>query len=327
MSPTRSPIPGIDLVTLRANGLQVRAATAGQGPFILLAHGWPEGWYSWRHQILALARAGYRVVAPDMRGYGGTDAPADIERYTLLDLAADMIALVGALDEREAVIVGHDWGAPVAWHAALFRPDLFRAVVGMSVPWAPPGKVDLIASLEKAQIHDFYMQYFQPPGVAEAELERDIRRSLRMTYFTASGDQREKGKGFTRLIDGTFLGNCVDPPVLPDWLTESDLDHMTAEFTRTGFRGGLNWYRNLTRNWRLTQAWRHRPIPQPALFIAGSRDGVLRFPASKAQIEAYPQTLPGCRGVHVLDGAGHWVQQERADAVSDLLIGFLRGLD
>jgi pimeloyl-ACP methyl ester carboxylesterase len=326
MTHIASPIPGIDLTKVRSNGLTFTVATAGQGPLVLLCHGWPEGWYSWRHQIVALARAGYQVAAPDMRGYGGTDAPGEIEQYTLLDLAADMIGLVEALGAAQAVIVGHDWGAPVAYHAALFRPDLFRAVVGMSVPWTPPGKVDLIASLEQADIHDFYMQYFQTPGVAEAELGADIRRSLRMVYFTASGDQREKGKGFTRLIHGTFLGNCVDPPTLPSWLSEADLDHMAGVFTRSGFRGGLNWYRNLTRNWRLTQGWKHQPIRIPALFVAGSRDGVLRFPASMAQIEAYPKTLPLCRGVHLLDGAGHWVQQEQPDAVSDLLVGFLRSL-
>jgi pimeloyl-ACP methyl ester carboxylesterase len=317
---------GIDMILIEANGITIRAATAGKGPLVLLCHGWPEGWYCWRHQIRRLAAAGYRVVAPDMRGYGGTSRPDEIERYTLIDLAGDMIGLAGALGETQAVIVGHDWGAPVAYHAALFRPDLFRAVVGMSVPWTPPGKVDLLTSLEAAGIHDFYMQYFQTPGVAEAELEHDIRRSLRMICFTASGDQREKGKGFTRLIAGNFLGNCVDPPVLPAWLTDDDLDHATSEFTRSGFRGGLNWYRNLARNWRLTQPWRGQPIRQPALFIAGSRDGVLRFPASQAQIEAYPRTLPGLRNLHILDGAGHWVQQERPDAVSDLLIAFLNGL-
>jgi pimeloyl-ACP methyl ester carboxylesterase len=261
-----------------------------------------------------------------MRGYGGTDAPQEIERYTLFDLVGDMVGLVAALGEKEAVIVGHDWGAPVAWHAALWRPDLFRAVVGMSVPWTPPGKVDLLTSLESLGIRDFYMQYFQTPGPAEAELERDIAASLRRIYFTASGDCREKGKGFARLVDGTLLGNTVEPAELPAWLPQAHLDHMVAAFQRSGFRGGLNWYRNLSRNWRLGQPWRGQPIRQPALFIAGSRDGVLRFPAAQAQLEAYARTLPACRGVHILEGAGHWVQQERAEEVSALVVGFLNAL-
>ena len=318
---------GITLRTITANGLTHHFAEAGQGPLVLFCHGWPEGWSSWRHQIAAIAAAGYRAVAPDMRGYGGTDAPQEIERYTLFDLAGDMAGLVRALGETQAVIIGHDWGAPVAWHAALWRPDMFRAVIGMSVPWAPLGKTDFLTALEQAGIHDFYMQYFQVPGVAEAELEKDIRASLSRIYFTASGDCREKGRGFARLSDGTFLGNTAVPEALPDWLPESHFNEMVAAFTKSGFRGGFNWYRNLRRNWRLGQPWRGQPITQPALFIAGSRDGVLRFPASQSQIEAFPRTLPGCRGVHIIDGAGHWIQQERPDAVNHLIVDFLQKLN
>jgi pimeloyl-ACP methyl ester carboxylesterase len=321
-----SPVPGVTLSHLQANGLTMRVASAGEGPLVLLCHGWPESWYVWRHQIPALAAAGFKVVAPDMRGYGGTGAPDPVEAYCVLDLVADMASLVGALGERQAVIVGHDWGAPVAWHCALLRPDLFRAVAGFSVPWTPPGKIDLLTALDAQGINDFYMQYFQRPGVAEAELEADIGRALRMIYFTASGDPRARGRGFTRLVDGTFLGNCGEPPGPLAWFGEADLAYLTACFSQTGFRGGLNWYRNLTRNWRLTQAWRHQPIRQPALFIAGARDGVLRFPASQEQIAAYPRTLPGCRGVHIIEGAGHWVQQEAPEAVSRLLVDFLQGL-
>lgn len=311
---------------INANGIAMRVAEAGQGPLVLFCHGWPEGWSSWRAQIVHLAALGYRCVAADMRGYGGTEAPAEIERYALPDLVADQVALLRAVGGESAVVVGHDWGAPVAYHCALMRPDLFRAVVGMSVPWTPPGRNDLLTSLREAGIHDFYVDYFQSPGVAEAELERDVRTSLRRLYFTSSGDCRVKGAGFTRLADGTLLGATVDPDVLPDWLAADHLDEMVEAFTRSGFRGGLNWYRNLQRNVRLTQPWRSEPIRQPSLFIAGGRDGVLRFPASRAQIEAYPRTLPGCRGVHVLDGAGHWIQQERPAEVNALLASFLAGL-
>jgi pimeloyl-ACP methyl ester carboxylesterase len=320
--------PSIALKTVRANGIAIRYAEAGEGPLVLLCHGWPEGWASWRHQILALAGAGYRAVAPDMRGYGGTDAPAEIERYSILDLVADQVELVKALGETSAVVVGHDWGAPVAWHCALLRPDLFRAVVGMSVPWTPPSHTDFLTALEKLGIRDFYIQYFQAPGVADAELDRDPLESLRRVYFDGAGDRQDRSKTMIRLKSGGgILNNTIDPKQLPDWLPESHLAYMAEQYRRSGFRGGLNWYRNLRRNVAMTAPWRGQPIRQPSLFIAGSRDGVMHFPATKAQVEAFPTTLPGCRGVHVLDGAGHWIQQERAEAVSALLVGFLAGLE
>ncbi len=197
----------------------------------------------------------------------------------------------------------------------------------MSVPYAPPGYVDILSALEKLGIDNFYLQYFQKPGVAEAELQQDIRGALRKLYFTAGGEMAEKDKGFGRLTGGTLLANTVDPETLPAWLSDADLDYCTAEFARAGFRGGLNWYRNLRRNWELSGPWRGQPIRQPSQFIAGSRDGVLRFPAAKSQLEAYPKTLPGLRGSHILEGAGHWVQQERAAEVNRLLIDFLKGLE
>lgn len=316
----------IPIKTIKANGIAIAHADLGQGPLVLFCHGWPEGFASWRHQLLAVAAAGYRAVAPDMRGYGETDAPAEIERYSILDLVADQVELVKGLGAEKAVIVGHDWGAPVAWHCALLRPDMFSAVVGMSVPWTPAAHIGLIAALEKLGIRDFYMQHFQPPGLAEAELEVDVEASLRRVYFTGSGNNRDRAKGFTRIGPDGFLANTVDPPDLPDWLPADHLAFMAERFRLSGFRGGLNWYRNLERNARLMAPWRGLPIRQPSLFIAGEKDGVLRFPASKAQIEAYSTTLPACRGVHILEGAGHWIQQERPDQVNALLLGFLQDI-
>ena len=314
------------LQTLQINGIRMRVAEQGSGPLVLFCHGWPESWYSWRHQLAALAAAGYRAVAPDMRGYGSTDAPPAIEKYTMLHLVGDMVELVKALGEQQAVIVGHDWGAPVAWTSALLRPDLFRAVVGMSVPFTPPGKIDLLSALEAQGVTTFYMQYFQTPGVAEAELERDVAASLRRIYFSGSGDGPERAT-FGVLAPGAgVLSNTVDPATLPAWLPPEDIAFYAGEFRRAGFRGGLNWYRNLRRSWELLMPWRGCVIRQPSLFIAGARDNVLKFPASQAQIDAYPRTLPGLRGGHILDGAGHWIQRERAEAVNALLLGFLKGL-
>ncbi len=314
------------LHTLQVNGITMRVAEQGSGPLVIFCHGWPESWYSWKHQMAALAAAGWRAVAPDMRGYGGTDAPAEVDQYTLLHLVGDMVDLVQALGEREAVVVGHDWGAPVAWHCALLRPDLFRAVVGMSVPYTPPARIDLLTSLSRQGIDDFYMQYFQAPGVAEAEFERDVDATVRRIQFSSSGDAPERAS-FGRVdFDRGFLAGTVDPETLPSWLTEADLAHYAGEFRRAGFRGGLNWYRNLRRNRELLMPWRGCPVRQPSMFIAGSRDGVMKFPASKKQIEAFATTLPGMRGCHIVDGAGHWIQRERAAQVNALLLGFLRGL-
>ena len=311
--------------TLQVNGLRMQVTTAGNGPLVLLCHGFPELSHSWRHQVAALAAAGCSVAAPDMRGYGGTEAPAEIEQYTLLHLVGDMVDLVRVLGQTQAVVVGHDWGAAVAWHCALLRPDLFRAVAGLSVPYAPPGKVDLITALEKAGIHDFYMQYFQAPGVAEAELDADPAASIRRIHWSGSGDAPSRNT-FGRLGSGTLLANTSEPPQLPGWLSAADLEVYAAAFRASGFRGGLAWYRNLRRNTALLSPWRGQPIRQPSLFIAGTRDDVLKLPASQAQIDAYPRTLPGLRGCHLIDGAGHWIQRERADAVNALLIEFLRGL-
>jgi pimeloyl-ACP methyl ester carboxylesterase len=313
------------LQQLSVNGIGMRVATQGSGPLVLLCHGFPELWCSWRQQMAALAAAGWRAAAPDMRGYGGTDAPAEPEKYTMLHHVGDMVGLVHALGEKQAVIVGHDWGAPAAWTAALLRPEVFRAVVGMSVPYSPPGPVDLLSALQQMGIHTFYMQYFQTPGVAEAELQADVAATLRRGTFSLSGDGA--GGVATVLPPGKgFLHNTVDPPRMPAWVDADDLAYATAEFERTGFRGGLNWYRSIRLSWELLAPWRGAAIHQPSLFIGGDRDDVLKFPNSRASIDKFGRTLPGLRGCHILPGAGHWVQRERAAAVNDLLLAFLRGL-
>ncbi len=317
---------GPEFQTITSNNIQMRIALQGSGPLVLFCHGWPESWYSWRHQMAALATEGYRVVAPDMRGYGHTDAPADLAQYTILHLVGDMVGVLKALGETSAVVVGHDWGAPVAWHCAMLRPDLFRGVVGMSVPFAPPGPVDVMAYLRKQGIHNFYWQYFQEPGVAEAEFEADIEAALRRIHFSGSGDGPPRAT-FGMIDAGKgFLGNTVEPPSLPAWMDADDLAYYASQFRHSGFRGGLNWYRNMTRNWELMGPWRGCVIRQPALFIAGVHDSVLKFPASQSQIDNYGKTLPGLRGCHIIEGSGHWVQRERAAQVNDLLLGFLKGL-
>jgi pimeloyl-ACP methyl ester carboxylesterase len=309
--------------TVETNGIQMHIAEAGEGPLVILCHGFPESWYSWRHQLPALADAGYHAVAPDQRGYGQTDAPEPIEQYSQPHLVGDIVGLVSALGADSAVIAGHDWGAPVAWNAAMWRPDVFRAVIALSVPASDRGPMRPTASLKQAFGDEFfYMLYFQTPGVAEHELQKDVRRSLRMFLHSASGSGPERA--FRRLPKGAdFLDQLEDTEKLPGWLTEEDLEYFTQEFVRKGFRGGLNWYRNIDRTWELSAAFQGKRIEQPALFISGDRDLIRGNPGYEAQMRAI---VPGLRGIVILPGIGHWTQQEAPDAVNRALVDFLRSL-
>ena len=306
------------------NGIRMHVAEQGAGPLVLLCHGFPEGWYSWRDQLTALAAAGYHAVAPDMRGYGRTDAPVEISSYTVLDLVGDMVGLVGALGEKRAIIVGHDWGANIAWHAALFRPDVFPAVAALSVPFRQRGPAPPLQMLRKAGQSTHYWFHFQEPGVAEAEFERDPRAALRRVLYSISGDAPPETRALTLQPGKGWLANTLDPEHLPHWLTDADLDHMAAEFSHSGFRGGLNWYRNIDRNWELTAPWAGASIHQPALFIAGSLDPVIAFGSGAAAVQALPAAVPGLVRTLLVEGAGHFIQQERPQIVNEALIVFLR---
>ncbi|HEY0748620.1 MAG TPA: alpha/beta hydrolase [Steroidobacteraceae bacterium] len=320
--------------TIEANGIRMHIAEQGSGPLVLLCHGFPESWYSWRHQLKALAEAGFHAVAPDMRGYGNTDRPAEIERYTLFHLVGDMVGILDSLSERTAVIVGHDWGAPVAWHAALMRPDRFRAVVGLSVPYRPRGSVAPTTVMPQNADAFFYQLYFQAPGGAEAELEADTRTSLRKILFSGSGEVPRRvpgnagaGSGVGMVPrDGGFLTRMRDPDVLPGWLTPADIDFYVQQFEHSGFRGGLNWYRNIDRNWELMAPYAGASVSVPALYMAGDLDLVVSFPRMKEVIADLARYIPQLRGTIMLPGCGHWTQQERAQEVNKAIIDFLRAL-
>jgi len=240
---THSTVSEIKHRTVETNGIHMHIAESGAGPLVVLCHGFPESWYSWRHQLHALAEAGFHALAPDMRGYGQTDRPEELDRYTLLHHVGDVVGLLDALGTETAVIVGHDWGAPVAWYAALLRPDRFRGVIGLSVPFisrAPVPPTSIMPQTEDAQ---FFQLYFQSPGIAEAELECDVRLSLRSFLYSASGEGRDDAARDGREIDmvprrGGFLSRLTNPASLPHWLTEPDVDFYVSEFARTGFRGG-----------------------------------------------------------------------------------------
>jgi pimeloyl-ACP methyl ester carboxylesterase len=314
---------------VEANGLRMHVAEAGQGPLVVLCHGFPESWYSWRHQLVALAEAGFHAVAPDQRGYGQTTAPAAIEEYTLLHLVGDMVGLLDALGEPTAAIVGHDWGAPVAWHAALLRPDRFRAVAGLSVPFRPRTATRPTTVMPQTPEAVFYQLYFQEPGVAEADLEADPRASIRRILYWASGEAREPrgpvAAGDHGMVPrgGGLIASRPEPPALPGWLTEADLDVYAGEFARTGFRGGLNWYRNIDRNWTLLAPWAGATVTVPALYVAGERDLVLAFRGMDQLLPSLPRFVPGLRRTLILPGCGHWTQQERPVEVTAALREFL----
>lgn len=307
--------------TISANGIDQFLLEQGEGPLVVLCHGWPELSHSWRHQIPAIAAAGFRVVALDMRGFGRTSAPADIDAYSIFDTVGDMVALVAALGAKQAVIVGHDWGAPVAWHAAMFRPDVFTAVAGLSVPPPTRGRGLPLDTLRENGITNFYWQYFQAPGVAEAEFELDVGLTMRTLLGRGFSDPAaslfvEDGKG--------FLGEARADRPLPDWLSEADLAHFSEAYRKSGFRGGLNWYRNLDRNWELTAPWQGAQIHQPSLFIAGSKDSVITGLIGGKRVADMERVLPNLTQKLIIGGAGHWIQQERAAEVNAALIAFLK---
>lgn len=315
---------------VETNGIRMHLAEAGSGAPVLLCHGFPESWYSWRHQLEALAREGFRAIAPDMRGYGQTDKPEAIDQYTLLHLTGDMVGLLDALNIEKAAVIGHDWGAPVASHCALFRPDRFVALTTLSVPpfrpRSPSRPTSLMPKTDNAQ---FYQLYFQKPGAAEAELEANVERTLRLMLFYSSGDAPTRNDGSVGMvpIGHTWLADITPPQTLPAWLSEPDIRFYASEFARSGFRGGLNWYRNIDRNWELLAPWKDAKLQIPTLYMVGDRDLVYRFPGMDTLIPNLKQFVPKLEKTVVLEGCGHWTQQERADEVSREIIRFLQSFN
>ena len=312
---------------LKTNGIRLRVALAGKGPLVVLVHGWPESWYSWRHQIPALVAGGYRVAAPDVRGYGGSDKPHSVEAYAIKEMCADIAGLVTALGETRAILIGHDWGAPIVWNAALFHPEHVSAVAGLSVPHTgrgPAPRIELFRRIYKDRF--FYQLYFQTPGVAEAELEADVRSSLRKIYYWSSGEGMKAGPRFDKPADSRLLDGVTDPDIFPDWLTPADLDYYVHEFQQSGFRGPLNRYRTSALDFAQQATVADQRIEQPAAFIAGSLDPVLRFLPGVDLIEVMRGRMCDLRFLRLVDGAGHWVQQERPAEVNAALLQFLTGL-
>lgn len=298
---------------------------AGSGPLCVLVHGWPETSWSWRHQVGPLVGAGYRVAVPDVRGYGGSSAPREVEAYGMRALTGDVIAILDALDAPTATLIGHDWGAPIVWHTALLHPERVTRVVGLSVPHlgrgSPMPPSELFATLYVDRF--FYISYFQRPGVPEAELQRDVRDALTRIYVMNSGDSTPAMRQAMRERKTGYLDGVPAPEALPAWLTEHGLDVYEAAFTQSGFHGGLHRYRNMDPDWHDLAALAEVPIPRPAWFIVGEHDSVLRYAPGTNLLDVMDPFYADLRAKRVIEGAGHWVQQERPAAVNAALLEFL----
>ncbi|GAA1410259.1 alpha/beta hydrolase [Kitasatospora putterlickiae] len=317
---------------VQVNGVRLHVAEQGRGPLVLLLHGFPESWYAWRHQFAPLAEAGYRVVAVDQRGCARSEQPESVDAYTLLHLVGDVTGLIRELGEERAVLVGHDWGAPVAWTTATLRPDLVRGVAGLSVPPLPTLGPPPLAEARERFGEGFYQLYFQRPGVADAELARDPHATFRRMLFSGSGDFARDGGPRAWVVGegGTLLDGTVDPERLPDWLSEADIEALVADYAEHGeraFTGGLNWYRNIDRNNELLAGLAGRPVEVPALYVTGDQDlGAALVPEEVTRLLLANLTPRLYRRV-TLPGVGHWTQQESPAEVTAALLDFLRHLD
>ncbi|MFI9611949.1 alpha/beta fold hydrolase [Streptomyces sp. NPDC052023] len=307
---------------------RIHLVEQGSGPLVLLVHGFPESWYSWRHQLPALAAAGYRAVAVDVRGYGRSSRPEAVDAYRMLELVADNVAVVHALGEPTAVIVGHDWGSAIAANSALLRPDVFRAVGLLSVPYAPRGGPRPSEGFAQfgGEDEEFYISYFQQPGRVEGEIEPDVRGWLAGFYAALSAETMPApGAPAPHFVSrGGRLRDRFPAGRLPSWLSERDLDFYAGEFERTGMTGALARYRNVDRDWEDLADHDGAPITQPSLFVGGTQDVSTGWMADA--IEAFPATLPGLVSSRMLDGCGHWIQQERPQEINRLLTDWLTGL-
>ncbi|RAV15090.1 alpha/beta hydrolase [Mycolicibacterium sp. GF69] len=309
------------------NGVRLRVLEAGErgAPLVVLAHGFPELAFSWRHQIPALAAAGFHVLAPDQRGYGGSSKPDAVDAYNVVELSADVVGLLDDAAAERAVIVGHDFGGVVAWAAPLLHPDRFAGVVGICAPPVPRSRVPTTQAFRRIFGDKFfYILYYQEPGPADAELNRDPATTMRKLFAsTASSSGGLVDERMTEPGPRGLLARIPEPGDLPDWISQDEFDHYVDEFTRTGFSAPLNWYRCFDRNWELTESTPAATIAVPALFIGGTEDPTMAYtPRHRAH-----EVVSGDYREVMVEGAGHWLPQERPAAVNAALLEFLNRLE
>ncbi|KAL2470378.1 alpha/beta-Hydrolases superfamily protein [Abeliophyllum distichum] len=316
----------IEHKTVPVNGLNMHVAELGQGPLVLFLHGFPELWYSWRHQILYMAAQGYRAVAPDMRGYGDTTgAPLeDPSKFTTLHMVGDLIALLDAIapDEDKVFVVGHDWGAFIAWHLCMYRPDKVKALVNLSVAFIPRSpEINPVDMIRSVYGEDHYICRFQEPGYIEAEFAQIGTKQVLKNFFafrTPGPLYFPKGKGLSNSADNTSH--------LPTWLSENDLDYYAGKFEQTGFSGGVNYYRAIGRSWELNAPWSGAQVPVPVKFIVGELDLTYHIPGTKEYIHkgGFQKDVPLLQEVVVMEGAAHFINQERPDEINQHIYAFLK---
>ena len=310
---------------IETNGVRLRTVVTGDGPLVILLHGWPQCWYLWRHQIAPLAAAGYRVAVPDQRGYGGSSKPANVRDYNIRELAADVAGIARALGYAEFNLIGHDWGCLVAWNTALLHPATCRSVMGLSVPfWRPTA-----ATIDPPGMDDrfWYIRYFQPPDVAEAELERDLEASLLTLYYGLSADSPYgawmKQLDFPRSVG--LLDALPHTDRLPRWLNAEDFAYYVQQYRVSGFRGPNNWYRNLLYNNNITPELENARFTQPAAFVAGAEDDVLLYDPNWRS--SFPAAFADLRFIDIIAGAGHWLQVEKPEETTAQMLRFLRAVE
>jgi pimeloyl-ACP methyl ester carboxylesterase len=314
-------LSGYRFRSIDTNGVRLRAVVEGDGPLVILLHGFPQCWALWHHQLAPLVAAGYQVAIPDQRGYGGSDAPAALDAYNIRDLCADVAGIADALGHRKFHLAGHDWGSLVAWHTALLHPQRIRSVCGMSVPYARARHPEQMTRQEYHGERFWYWVYFQQPDKPEAELDRDIRRSLRLIYQSVSGEARDRGLMAPKPHTAGLLDGIPDDLPLPGWLSADYLDYVASQYSNNGFRGPVNWYRNWEHNASITPELAESRIEAPALFLTGDRDIVLSFPGDL--FNSMDRWFTDLRGKHLLPDAGHWIPLESPDRVTRHLLDFL----
>ncbi|KAI5424434.1 uncharacterized protein LOC127132404 isoform X1 [Lathyrus oleraceus] len=314
---------GIEHRTVEVNGIKMHIAEKGkEGPVVLFLHGFPELWYSWRHQIAALGSLGYRAVAPDLRGYGDTEAPASINSYTIFHLVGDIVALIDSLGVEQVFLVAHDWGATIGWNLCLLRPERVKAYVCLSVPYFPRNpKVKPVDAMRAVFGDDYYVCRFQEPGKTEAEFAKSPELVLKAMLTGRSGKPLIIPKeGFL-----AFPEAIITRP-LPSWLSQQDINYYASKFEKTGFTGALNYYRNFNINWELTAAWTGAQIKVPVKFITGDLDLVYLSFGSKQYIESgnFKKDVPNLEEVVIQEGVAHFNNQEAAEEISNHIYEFIK---
>ena len=317
----------MDFVTVDNGPIKLNVAVKGNGPLIVCVHGWPELWYSWRWQMEHFAARGFRVAALDVRGYGGSSKPLEVAAYSMVNLASDVVAVIDHFEADQAILFGHDWGAPIVWNTSLLHPQRIRAVAGLSVPYMPRGEMSFI-ELAKILYKDrfFYQLYFQKEGPPEAEFEADIPGALRKVYYSASGDVVRGGLLADKGPDAGMLEGMPDPDPFPAWMSPADLSVYVEAFTAGGFRGPFNRYRAQNIDFADLAAYAGRQIAQPACFVAGERDPVRHFVGGTDLYASPGAACADFRGSTIIPKVGHWVQQEAPEATNAALEAFVRGL-